>query len=85
MVSRRKDQPQQRDPREQLTVAEVCAELKIARSTFYAWRQTGKGPVASKLPNGDIRILRSDLDACAAQLPGGRGMSSAKASRSGPS
>jgi excisionase family DNA binding protein len=62
MASHRKSQPQQPDSREQLTVAEVCAELKVARSTFYAWRQTGKGPAASKLPNGDIRILRSDLD-----------------------
>ncbi len=28
--------------REQLTIAEVCAELKVSRSTFYYWRQTGR-------------------------------------------
>jgi excisionase family DNA binding protein len=48
---------------EKLTVNEVCAELKVSRSTFYSWRQAGKGPRAIKLPNGDVRVLRADLDA----------------------
>jgi excisionase family DNA binding protein len=47
---------------EKLTVAELCAELQIARSTFYAWRATGKAPRCLRLPNGEIRIKRSDLD-----------------------
>jgi excisionase family DNA binding protein len=48
--------------RAKLTVAEVCAELGVSRSTFYTWRQTGKAPRCIKLPNGDVRIRRTDLD-----------------------
>jgi excisionase family DNA binding protein len=45
-----------------LTIAEVCEELNIARSTFYDWRAKRKAPLCIKLPNGDLRIRRSDLD-----------------------
>jgi excisionase family DNA binding protein len=47
---------------EKLTVRELCAELKISRSTFYDWRQKGRGPRCIRLPNGDLRICRRDLD-----------------------
>ena len=47
---------------EKLTVRELCAELKISRSTFYDWRQKGRGPRCIRLPNGDLRIRRHDLD-----------------------
>ena len=47
---------------EKLTVRELCAELKISRSTFYDWRQKGRGPRCIRLPNGDLRIRRRDLD-----------------------
>jgi len=47
---------------ERLTVAEVCAELRISRSTFYEWRAKGRAPRCSKLPNGEIRIRRTELD-----------------------
>ena len=47
---------------EKLTIPEVCAELQISRSTFYYWRQTGKAPKCIKLPNGEIRVHRADLD-----------------------
>lgn len=47
---------------EYLTIPEVVAELRIPRSTFYYWRQLGRGPKALKLPNGDVRIRRRDLD-----------------------
>jgi predicted DNA-binding transcriptional regulator AlpA len=47
---------------EKLTLAELCAELKISRSTFYDWRAKGRAPECFRLPNGDLRILRSDLD-----------------------
>jgi excisionase family DNA binding protein len=50
------------DPNEQLTIPEVCAQLKISRSTFYHWRQTGRGPRSIQLPNRKVRITRSDLD-----------------------
>lgn len=45
-----------------LTVDEVCAELRIARSTFYEWRAARKAPPCIKLPNGGLRIRRGDLD-----------------------
>jgi excisionase family DNA binding protein len=45
-----------------LTMAEVCEELKVSRSTFYAWRTTRQAPPCIKLPNGQIRIRRADLE-----------------------
>lgn len=48
--------------RTHLTISEVCAELGIARSTFYDWRAARKAPRCLKLPNGDIRIHRTDLE-----------------------
>lgn len=45
-----------------LTLGEVCEELGIARSTFYDWRAKGKAPRCIKLPNGDLRIRRSEFD-----------------------
>lgn len=53
---------------EQLTVDQVCAELQIARSTFYQWRQVGKAPRCARLPNGAIRIRRDDMDSWLAAL-----------------
>ena len=50
-------------PNEKLTVWELCAELKVSRSTFYDWRQKRRGPRCIRLPNGDLRISRRDLDA----------------------
>ncbi|MFD1272714.1 helix-turn-helix transcriptional regulator [Streptomyces kaempferi] len=47
---------------EKLTLAEVCEELKVSRSTFYDWRAKRRAPRCIKLPNGDLRIRRSDLD-----------------------
>lgn len=46
---------------ELLTVAEVLVQLRIPRSTWYQWRQTGKAPRAIKLPNGQLRVRRSTL------------------------
>ncbi|MEV5375600.1 helix-turn-helix domain-containing protein [Streptomyces nondiastaticus] len=45
-----------------MTVKEVIGDLKIAPSTFYRWRRLGKAPRAIKLPNGDVRIRRSEYD-----------------------
>ena len=45
-----------------LTIAELCAELGVARSTFYDWRAKGAAPRSMKLPNGELRIRRTDLD-----------------------
>jgi len=51
-----------RDPNEKLTVEDVCAELKISRSTFYDWRQKRRGPRCIRLPNGALRVRRRDFD-----------------------
>ena len=56
---------------EKLTIPEVCTELRVSRSTFYYWRQTRKGPRCIKLPNGDVRVRRQDLDAWLATLEEG--------------
>lgn len=45
-----------------LTIADVCAELGVARSTFYDWRAARKAPRCIKLPNGELRVRRDDLD-----------------------
>ena len=47
---------------ELLTVREVLAELRVPRSTWYQWRQTGKAPRVFKLPNGELRVRRSVLE-----------------------
>ena len=46
-----------------LTMAEVLAELKVARSTFDTWRVLGTAPECIKYPNGQIRVRRSALTA----------------------
>lgn len=48
--------------RKHLTIADLCEELDVARSTFYAWRAAKKAPRCIRLPNGEIRIRRIDLD-----------------------
>jgi predicted DNA-binding transcriptional regulator AlpA len=48
---------------ELLTIAEVLAELQVARSTFDTWRSVGSAPECIKLPNGQIRIRRRALEA----------------------
>lgn len=54
--------------RQHLTIAAVCDELEVARRTFYEWRAKGRAPRCIKLPNGELRIRRADLerwlDAC---------------------
>ncbi|MFD8964411.1 helix-turn-helix transcriptional regulator [Streptomyces sp. NPDC059568] len=47
---------------EMLTIPEVIEEIGVPRATFYRWRQCRKGPKAIKLPNGSVRIRRSELD-----------------------
>lgn len=49
--------------RELLTLAQVWEELEIAESTWYRWRDLGKIPRTIKLPNGQIRVDRVDLNA----------------------
>ncbi|MFB4280717.1 helix-turn-helix transcriptional regulator [Nonomuraea sp. MTCD27] len=49
---------------ELLTVRQVLDELGgVSRRTFYRWREIGKAPDGIRLPNGELRIYRSDLNA----------------------
>jgi predicted site-specific integrase-resolvase len=49
-------------PRDELlTVVEVADELRISRSTFDDWRAKGRAPKCITLPNGKLRIRRSEL------------------------
>lgn len=48
--------------RTRLTLAEVCEDLGVSRSTFYDWRAKGRGPRCIKLPNGEIRINRAEYE-----------------------
>lgn len=57
----------QRD--ELLTVTQVLIILgDVSPRTFYRWRETGKAPNAVRLPNGELRIWRSELNAWLDQL-----------------
>ncbi|MEU8109507.1 helix-turn-helix domain-containing protein [Nonomuraea muscovyensis] len=49
---------------ELLTVAQILEELGgVSRRTFYRWREIGKAPEGFKLPNGELRIYRSEFTA----------------------
>ncbi|WPW30702.1 helix-turn-helix domain-containing protein [Streptomyces atratus] len=46
-----------------LKLPEVLAELDMSRAAFYRMRARGKAPKLIKLPNGQVRVRRADLDA----------------------
>jgi predicted DNA-binding transcriptional regulator AlpA len=49
---------------ELLTIEQVLSELGgVSRRTFYRWRELGRAPHGLKLPNGEIRIRRSEFSA----------------------
>ncbi|MER8159550.1 helix-turn-helix domain-containing protein [Streptomyces sp. NPDC094472] len=48
---------------EKLKLREVLEEIDMSRAAFYRMRARGKAPKLVKLPNGHIRVRRSDLDA----------------------
>ena len=45
-----------------MTIMDICAELDVTRSTFYEWKSCGKGPRCIKLPNGSIRVRRTEFE-----------------------
>jgi excisionase family DNA binding protein len=55
-------------PEDRLTIAQLCKELGISRSTFYEWRAKGRAPRCIKLPNGQIRIRRAEFERWLASL-----------------
>jgi len=46
--------------RDNLTIAEICADLNISRRTFYEWRATKKASKCVALPNGSLRVRRAE-------------------------
>ena len=50
-------------PREFLTVAEFLDAMGVPKSTFFRWKAIGEAPRTYKLPNGQLRIRRTDFDA----------------------
>ncbi|MER7574350.1 helix-turn-helix domain-containing protein [Streptomyces sp. NPDC126514] len=48
---------------EKLKLSEVLTELKMSRAAFYRMRARGQAPRIHKLPNGELRVSRADLDA----------------------
>ncbi|GAA2731638.1 helix-turn-helix transcriptional regulator [Streptomyces nogalater] len=49
--------------RQTLKLEEALAEIGLSRAAFYRMRARGQAPRHLKLPNGQIRIRRADLDA----------------------
>ncbi|SED01086.1 AlpA family transcriptional regulator [Streptomyces sp. PAN_FS17] len=48
---------------EMLKLPEVLTEIKMSRAAFYRMRARGQAPRLQKLPNGQLRVSRADLDA----------------------
>lgn len=46
-----------------LKLPEVLEEIQMSRAAFYRMRARGQAPRLQKLPNGQLRVRRSDLDA----------------------
>ena len=46
-----------------MTMQEVLDELGVARSTWDGWRQAGTVPQGRRLPNGELRYERSEVEA----------------------
>ena len=46
-----------------LKLPEVLEEIEMSRAAFYRMRARGQAPRLVKLPNGQLRCRRSDLDA----------------------
>ena len=44
-----------------LTIAAVCDELGVSKSTVNAWRRDGRFPQGKRLPNGSVRYAAADV------------------------
>lgn len=47
---------------EMLKLPEVLDEIGVSRAAFYRMRARGQAPRLRKLPNGQVRVSRADLD-----------------------
>ncbi|MGW8989984.1 helix-turn-helix transcriptional regulator [Streptomyces zhihengii] len=45
-----------------LKLPEVLTEIGMSRAAFYRMRARGQAPRLIKLPNGQLRVRRADLD-----------------------
>jgi predicted DNA-binding transcriptional regulator AlpA len=45
-----------------MTIEDVLRELQISRSTLDAWRRSKRFPAFRRLPNGQLRLKRVELD-----------------------
>ncbi|GED86004.1 AlpA family transcriptional regulator [Streptomyces sp. 6-11-2] len=45
-----------------LKLPEVLDEIGMSRAAFYRMRARGQAPRLRKLPNGQVRVSRADLD-----------------------
>lgn len=45
-----------------LKLPEVLTEIGMSRAAFYRMRARGQAPKLRKLPNGQVRVSRRDLD-----------------------
>ena len=46
-----------------LTVDQILEDLgDVSRLTFYEWRAKGTGPKCVKLPNGELRVRRTEYE-----------------------
>jgi predicted DNA-binding transcriptional regulator AlpA len=51
-----------RQPANLMSLAEVLAELRVPKSTFFRWKAQGKAPRTIKYPNGSVWVRRIDLE-----------------------
>ncbi|WP_203916192.1 helix-turn-helix transcriptional regulator [Rugosimonospora africana] len=52
-----------------MTVPQILAELNnVSRRTFYRWRELGIAPECIRLPNGELRVWRSEFQTWLEQL-----------------
>ena len=45
-----------------LTLADFLSALDVPKSTFFRWKAIGVAPKTYKLPNGQLRIRRTDFE-----------------------
>jgi len=50
------------DSKQWMTLADISEELDVSMDTLYKWRAKGEFPVSVRLPNGQVRVRRSDFD-----------------------